>query len=184
MDIPARRGLVDELTLQDQRQRGLGARSAVREGLRLGMTGKGEVVVVAALEVRSAAFWVAPDAVFQHFVPDIAAARVRRGGIAAYLVGVENRGRDNGLHHGSMILLGQPMAKMSRGVGIPLYSDCLLPDAGGIGYARGVRFGRIRRAGRPKGAEGATAPVNSQAEGPFLTTDSGEFPGGPGTPKG
>src|SRR5690606_32086026 len=83
VDVLAVLRLVDVLLLEYERQRLLGTRGTGRKLSRFLVTAEGAVVVAAVAKVRRAASWIAPDAVFQHRIPDIAAARFGSGGIGA-----------------------------------------------------------------------------------------------------
>lgn len=81
MPIDATLGFVDVLTLSHKRERLLGPVQLLRRGLRLLVGRECIEVVVPVRNILGALARVAPDAVLQDFVPDVAAARMGTGGV-------------------------------------------------------------------------------------------------------
>lgn len=81
-------GFVDVFRLTNQRERLCGAMSTLIEGNCVGEGGEGSIVVVAAFQVGSTLFRMAPDAIFEYFVPDETTTGLGKGGVFAYETGV------------------------------------------------------------------------------------------------
>lgn len=84
---------IDELSLKNQRQRLFASRRSFRKGKRFAKGFEGVVVIAAFELIRCPAIWMTPNAVFQHFVPDVAATGFRSGGVLSNLGWIENSGR-------------------------------------------------------------------------------------------
>jgi hypothetical protein len=89
MNILPGRGLVDELALQDQRKRLLGAWRLRGKFRGLFITGERIVIIVSVGLIRRAALRMAPDAIFENLVPNVPAAGKRSCRIGADEVGIE-----------------------------------------------------------------------------------------------
>jgi hypothetical protein len=88
MNVLPRLRFVDVLSLQNKSQRLFAPRVACGKCESLFESLKGVVIVAAFEFVRGAVFWVAPNAVFKYFVPDIATAGFCSSRILTHLVWV------------------------------------------------------------------------------------------------
>lgn len=100
MDVPPRLRFIYEFSLKNKRQWLITSRVPFRKG-KCFTEGFECVVVITALElIRRTELWMTPDAVFQHFIPDITPARFCGGWVLSNLGWIKNCGRIEWEGHG------------------------------------------------------------------------------------